>query len=65
MVVKSDTLEFVIPLENFKTIGLKWVFKVKKNTKGEIIKHKPRLVLKGFSQSMGLIMMKCLPMWHI
>lgn len=33
---------------------MKWVFKVKVNPKGEIIKHKPRLVAKGFFQREGV-----------
>ena len=31
-------------------IGLKWVFKVKKNSAGEVVKHKARLVTKGYVQ---------------
>jgi hypothetical protein len=30
-------------------IGLKWVFKVKKNQLGEIVRHKVRLVVKGYA----------------
>jgi hypothetical protein len=30
-----------------KVIGLKWVFKVKKDPSGRILKHKARLVAKG------------------
>ena len=33
-----------------KIIGLKWVFKLKKNSEGEVIKHKVRLVAKGYTQ---------------
>jgi hypothetical protein len=35
-------------------IGLKWVFKLKKNTAGDIIKHKARLVAKGYVQRTGV-----------
>ena len=31
-----------------RPIGLKWVFKLKKNSAGEVIKHKARLVAKGY-----------------
>lgn len=34
--------------EGHKAIGLKWVFKLKRNTNGDIIKHKARLVAKGY-----------------
>ncbi|KAL8138170.1 hypothetical protein V2J09_004171 [Rumex salicifolius] len=33
-----------------KAIGVKWVYKVKKNVKGEIEKYKARFVVKGYSQ---------------
>lgn len=37
-----------------KTVGLKWVFKVKKDTDGKIIKHKARIVTKGYVQKHGI-----------
>jgi len=33
-----------------KAIGLKWVFKVKKDPEGKIVKYKARLVAKGYAQ---------------
>jgi hypothetical protein len=33
-----------------KAIGLKWVFKVKKDEAYAIVRHKARLVVKGYSQ---------------
>jgi len=33
-----------------KAIGLKWVFKVKKDPNGNIVKYKARLVAKGYAQ---------------
>nr|CCI55340.1 PH01B019A14.9 [Phyllostachys edulis] len=35
-------------------ISLKWVFKLKKNEAGEVIKHKARLVARGFVQQEGV-----------
>lgn len=35
---------------NQKAIGLKWVFKVKKDPDGNIVKHKAQLVAKGYAQ---------------
>jgi hypothetical protein len=32
-----------------RAIGLKWVFKVK-NQLGEVVRHKGRLVVKGYAQ---------------
>jgi hypothetical protein len=37
-----------------RAIGLKWVFKVKKDPQGRIIKHKARLVVKGYAQREGV-----------
>jgi hypothetical protein len=35
-------------------IGLKWVFKLKYDEQGEIVKHKDRLVARGFVQKQGI-----------
>jgi hypothetical protein len=32
-----------------RVIGLKWVFKVERDEKGPVVKHKARLVVKGYS----------------
>nr|GEY97592.1 zinc finger, CCHC-type [Tanacetum cinerariifolium] len=37
-----------------KAIGLKWVFKTKKDANGNIIKHKSRLVAKGYIHEHGI-----------
>lgn len=37
-----------------KAIGLKWVYKVKRDTKGEILKYKARIVEKGYAQNQGI-----------
>ena len=39
---------------NHKAIGLKWVFKVKKDPEGNVVKYKARLVAKGYAQRHGL-----------
>jgi hypothetical protein len=36
-----------------RAIGIKWVHKVKKGPDGEIVKHKARLVTKGYVQQPG------------
>ena len=33
---------------------MKWVYKLKKNSLGEIVKHKAILVVKGYSQRYGI-----------
>ena len=51
---RSNTWELESPPSNCKPIGLKWIFKLKKNPKGEIIRQKARLVVKGYSQRKGI-----------
>ena len=49
-VKKNDTWELAsLPKEN-KAIGVKRVYKAKKNTKVEVKRYKTRLVVKGYSQ---------------
>jgi len=46
-------------------IGLKWVFKVKRDEHGAVAKHKARLVVKGYLHSgMASNMMNCSLRWH-
>lgn len=37
-----------------KAVGLEWVYKLKQDTNGVIIKHKARLVVKGYVQRQGI-----------
>ena len=37
-----------------KAINVKWVYKVKMNPKGELTRHKSRLVAKGFLEKEGI-----------
>ena len=37
-----------------RAIGLKWVFKVKKDPAGNVTKYKARLVAKGYAQRQGV-----------
>src|SRR6202795_4458252 len=40
--------------ENTNVVDSKWVFRIKKNSAGEIEKHKARLVARGFTQIHGV-----------
>ncbi|XP_070667863.1 uncharacterized protein [Malus domestica] len=51
---KNDTWELAILLKGHKAIGVKWVYKTKKNANGEVERYKARLVAKGYSQSAGI-----------
>jgi hypothetical protein len=37
-----------------RAIGLKWMFKVKRDVDGNLVKHKARLVVKGYAQRSGI-----------
>ena len=51
---KNETLELVDPPLGCRPIGLKWVYKVKRDERGAIVKHKARLVARGFVQREGI-----------
>lgn len=50
---KNNTWTAVQQPDNVPVIDCKWVFKVKKDNKGNITKYKARLVARGFTQSYG------------
>nr|GEY87140.1 ribonuclease H-like domain, reverse transcriptase, RNA-dependent DNA polymerase [Tanacetum cinerariifolium] len=47
---KNNTWELTTLPKGHKAIGFKWVFKTKKDANRDIIKHKTRLVAKGYIQ---------------
>ena len=49
-VKKNDTWELASLPKGHKIIGVKWVYKAKKNAKEEVEIHKARLAAKGYSQ---------------
>ncbi|KAK9059981.1 hypothetical protein SSX86_020685 [Deinandra increscens subsp. villosa] len=51
---KNRTWTLVDPPKGCHPIGLKWVFKIKRNATGEVTKYKARLVAKGYVQQMGI-----------
>jgi hypothetical protein len=52
-VEKNGTWELVDLPPGHRAITLKWVFKVKKDEAGALVKHKARLVARGFVQHEG------------
>ena len=53
-VEKNKTWELVDLPAGHRPISLKWVFKLKKDEKGVVTKHKARLVVRGFVQQEGI-----------
>ncbi|GAU30981.1 hypothetical protein TSUD_104950 [Trifolium subterraneum] len=51
---KNDTWSLVDLPHGKKAIDVKWVFKVKVNTQGEVTRYKARLVARGFLQKEGI-----------
>jgi hypothetical protein len=50
----SNTWELTNLPRGHKAIGLKWVFKVKRDENGKIVKYKARIVAKGYVQRQGV-----------
>jgi hypothetical protein len=45
---RNNTWELApLPVDH-RTIGLKWVYKVKRNEAGDVVRHKARLLAKGY-----------------
>ncbi|GLT98425.1 hypothetical protein SLE2022_159300 [Rubroshorea leprosula] len=51
---KNGTWELMTLPEGQKAIGMKWVYKAKKNAQGKVEKYKARLVAKGYIQEYGI-----------
>ena len=45
---ENETLELIDPPPGCHPIGLKWVYKVKRDEHGVIVKHKARLIARVF-----------------
>jgi hypothetical protein len=51
---ENNTWELTTLPRGHKAIGLKWVFKVKHNAAGELVKYKARFVAKGYTPRQGV-----------
>ena len=51
---KNSTYELVKLPKGRKALRNKWVYKLKKDGKGNLVEYKARLVVKGFSQKKGI-----------
>ncbi|GAU24164.1 hypothetical protein TSUD_83990 [Trifolium subterraneum] len=50
----NQTWELVDLHQNKRAIDVKWIYKLKMNSKGEVTRHKARLVARGFLQKEGI-----------
>ena len=56
--MESNNTRTVTTLSQGKhTIGCRWVYKVKYNVDGSVNRHKARLVVKGYTQQVGICFM--------
>jgi hypothetical protein len=51
---RNQTCELADLPQGHRAIALKWVYKLKRNEAGDIVKHKVRLVTHGFVQQEGI-----------
>ena len=51
---ENETWQLVDPLSGCRPISMKWVYKVKQDESGAIVKHKARLIARGFVQHKGI-----------
>ena len=51
---RNKTWTLIKAPPGIKPIGVKWVFRMKKDQTGAVVKHKAQLVAKGYSQKFGI-----------
>ena len=51
---KNDAWELSTLPKGHEAIGVKWVYKEKKNANGDVVRNKARLVSKGYKQKYGI-----------
>ena len=51
---KNETWELTSLPQGKRAIRVKWVYKAKRNVRGEVEKHKAKLFVKGYSQRAGI-----------
>ena len=51
---KNNTWELSTLPKGYEAIGVKWVYKAKKNAQGDVERYKARLVAKGYKEKHGI-----------
>ena len=54
VILRNKTWTVVKSRRDINPIGVKWAFQVKKDSMGKIVRHKARLVVKGYAQKHGI-----------
>lgn len=47
---RNESWELATFPKGKKPIGVKWVYKIKENAKGDVVRYKARLIAKGYKQ---------------
>ena len=55
---KNKTWDLVPPCFAENVVSTKWVYKLKRDSNGNIVQHKAHLVARGFNQREGWIFVK-------
>ena len=64
-IIDNKTWRLVDLPASFRPIGLKWVYKLKRDANGDVQKYKARLVAKGYmSRGREWTTRRCLLQWH-
>ena len=50
----NDAWDLVLLPEDVKPIGCKWIFKTKRDSKGDVERYEARLDAKGYTQKEGI-----------
>jgi hypothetical protein len=53
-IIKNNTWKLTTLPKGHNAIGVKWIFKIKRNAEEEIEKHKARLIVKRYKQQYGV-----------
>ena len=53
-ILENETWELIDPPPGCRSISLKWVYKVRRDELGAIVKHKVCLIARGFVQCEGI-----------
>ena len=64
-IIKNKTWDLVDLPHGAKAIGLKWIFKIKRNSYGSINKHKSRLMAKGYIERHEIDFERFLLQWLV